>query len=111
MIIFDKNYVKFDINTLRSKHNILQPYDILGGHTICDFFVGRPNFIKNKLKNDKNKYYSKPTLLSEFLGATDFFKDIKKNEPNELFKPFLDLGLYISPHELQTDLNYNNSIH
>jgi hypothetical protein len=32
-------HYNLDFDELIKKHNILQPYDILGGYSICDFYT------------------------------------------------------------------------
>lgn len=56
---------------LMQANNILQPYDILGGHTVCDFLLGKPDKIMKLLIDLQDstiiKAKSKKTLLRDFL--------------------------------------------
>ena len=49
------------------ENNILQPYDILGGYSICDFYTYFPDKIEEGLLDKNLEMRYKETILDEFL--------------------------------------------
>ena len=86
-----------DKSEMLEKNNILQPYDILGGYSICDFYTFEPDVIFKGLEDDALEARFKNTILMNFLDI-EYFDQHRIEELTEL-------GVILNPLEVPIGMN------
>ena len=90
-----------DFRQLLKQNNILQPLDILGGYSVCDFYTNDPIVIQKGLGTLGNGF--KETIIYDFL-------EIKYPENGNRISELEKLGLVLNPYEVSSGMDMMDPI-